>query len=63
MEFRFNAEEWKGMDAPQRVARCSTLSKEARKLAETASPELARDFMTLAEHWLELAVAILRGHL
>ena len=61
MDHRFDAAEWEGMDASQRVARCSTLAKEASKLAEKASPELARHFMTLAEQWLELAVEILRS--
>jgi len=60
LDHRFDAAEWNAMDASQRVARCTTVAKEASKLANMASPELARHFMTIAEQWLELAVEILR---
>ena len=62
MEFHeFRATEWASMKVPERVARCHVMSKEARILAEGASPIEFAAYRALASAWLELATAISRA--
>ena len=58
MEFHFNAEEWKRLTPPQRVARCHALAAESRALAQTAGADLKGMYLDLAAQWLKLAEAI-----
>ena len=58
MEFRFNAHDCVKLPVDDRIRRCLLLGREARKLAETVSPELAAHFLKLADNWDALASEI-----
>ena len=61
MEFHFNAEEWKRLAGPQRVARCQAFAAESQQLAQDAAPELRAMYLDLTIQWLKLAKAIETG--
>ena len=55
MDRRFAADEWQQLTVSERIRRCTILSVEARKLAETASAPMRDHYLKLAEQWLALA--------
>ena len=56
MQYRFQAEEWKGLSRAERVARCRVMAHEANKLAQDADrQETKRLYMKLAHEWEGLA--------
>jgi hypothetical protein len=58
VEFHFNAEEWKRLTPPQRVARCQALAAESHGLAQASKGEFQAMYLDLATQWLKLAEAI-----
>jgi hypothetical protein len=56
MQYRFQADEWKGLSRAERVARCRLMAHEADKLARDAQrDETKRLYMKLAHEWDALA--------
>jgi hypothetical protein len=56
MQYRFQAEEWKGLSRAERVARCRLMALEASKLARDAErDETKRLYSKLAHEWEALA--------
>ena len=56
MQYRFQAEEWKGLSRAERVERCRLMALEANKLARDAQrEETKRLYMKLAHEWEGLA--------
>ena len=57
MQYRFQAEEWKGLSRAERVARCRLMAVEASKLARDAErEETKRLYSKLAREWEALAL-------
>ena len=61
MEYRFSAEEWKGLTQQQRASRCRLMAGEARALASEAAPDAELSYLKIADDWMRLADAIERG--
>jgi len=56
MQYRFHADEWKGLSRTERVSRCRLMAVEANKLARDAErEETKRLYMKLAHEWEGLA--------
>ena len=55
MQYRFNAEEWRGLATAERVRRCRLWAEEAQKLAQGAPPKMAANYLSIAADWLKLA--------
>jgi hypothetical protein len=60
MEYRFNAEEWKGLTPAERVQRCRLWAHEASDLAVSADRTLKRHYLDIAHQWENLAREIER---
>jgi len=61
MEYRFNAEEWKGLTPQQRASRCRLMAGEARALADEATSDVKFSYLKIADDWMRLADEIERA--
>jgi hypothetical protein len=51
----FNGDDWASLSPSDRIYRCYWMSEESLRLAEAATPELARFYRELARKWIDLA--------
>ena len=61
MEYRFNAEEWATLSAPERIRRCRLLADQAMALANSAAPDLKKAYRKIGRDWLNLAAELERN--
>ena len=55
MKRGFNVDDWGSLSPSDRIYMCYSMSEEARRLAETAKPRVARVYRELARKWIDLA--------
>ena len=60
MDYRFNAEEWKGLSPQQQANRCRLMAGEARILAEESVSGEKLSYLKIADEWTRLAEEIER---
>ena len=60
MEYRFQADEWRGLSLAERVRRCRTFAAEAQDLANHAPAYSKHLYEKIAQQWATLAAEIER---